>query len=104
MNSASLRRARLSSRAEALRKGQGQNTGGQRHSARAGRDDRINTGVTPGDVLSAGAKHCLGAELLGINVDGIPGAENPRAFAVVTALLLGLGGLQVTICRRVTRI
>ena len=33
--------------------------------------------------------------LLGINVGGIPGAENRLAFALVCALLLGLGGLQV---------
>lgn len=39
--------------------------------------------------------------LLGINVGGIPGADNPWAFAIVTALLLGLGGLQVAVYRMI---
>jgi len=39
--------------------------------------------------------------LLGINVGGIPGADNPWAFAIVTGLLVGLGALQVWIYRRV---
>jgi zinc transporter len=38
--------------------------------------------------------------LLGINVGGIPGADNHRAFAEVCALLLGVGGLQVWALRR----
>lgn len=32
--------------------------------------------------------------LLGINVNGIPGAQNPRAFLAVCLILLGLGGLE----------
>ena len=38
--------------------------------------------------------------LLGINVGGIPGANTPWAFAAVTALLIGLGGLQLWLYRR----
>jgi zinc transporter len=38
--------------------------------------------------------------LLGINVGGIPGAENQLAFALVCGLLVGLGGLQVWALRR----
>lgn len=38
--------------------------------------------------------------LLGINVDGIPGANQPYAFAVVAALLVGLGALQVFTLQR----
>ena len=32
--------------------------------------------------------------LLGINVGGIPGADNPWAFAIVCVLLVVLGALQ----------
>lgn len=39
--------------------------------------------------------------LLGINVGGIPGANNPWAFAAVTAGLLILGGIQVWVYKRV---
>jgi zinc transporter len=38
--------------------------------------------------------------LLGINVGGIPGAENRLGFALVCALLVGLGGIQVWALRR----
>lgn len=38
--------------------------------------------------------------LLGINVAGIPGANQPYAFGVVTGLLVGLGGLQLLVLRR----
>lgn len=35
--------------------------------------------------------------LLGVNVGGIPGTENPSAFLVVCVILLVLGGLQVAV-------
>jgi zinc transporter len=38
--------------------------------------------------------------LLGINVGGIPGAENRLSFAIVCVFLLGLAGLQVWALRR----
>ncbi len=38
--------------------------------------------------------------LLGINVGGIPGAEEPWAFAAVVAALAGLAALQVLVFRR----
>ncbi len=38
--------------------------------------------------------------LLGINVGGIPGAENQLAFTLVCVLLLGLAGVQVWALRR----
>lgn len=38
--------------------------------------------------------------LLGINVGGMPGTENPWAFAVVSAALVGLGLIEVAIFRR----
>lgn len=38
--------------------------------------------------------------LLGINVGGIPGSDNPYAFLVVTALLVVLGGLQWWLFKR----
>lgn len=38
--------------------------------------------------------------LLGINVGGMPGANWPPAFWVVTALILGLGGLLVLLFRQ----
>jgi len=37
--------------------------------------------------------------LLGINVGGIPGTENPLAFAIVCAALIGLGGGLVLLFR-----
>lgn len=39
--------------------------------------------------------------LLGINVGGIPGADHPWAFAIVAALLVAIGGLQVLVYRLV---
>ena len=39
--------------------------------------------------------------LLGINVGGIPGAENPYAFAIVCSLLVGIVIMQVVIFRRI---
>jgi zinc transporter len=38
--------------------------------------------------------------LLGINVGGIPGAENPLAFAGVALLLIGIAGVLVLIFKR----
>jgi zinc transporter len=38
--------------------------------------------------------------LLGINVGGIPGAENRLSFALVCAFLVALGALQVWVLRR----
>lgn len=38
--------------------------------------------------------------LLGINVAGIPGTEDPSAFVVVCAILLFLGILQVAVFKR----
>jgi zinc transporter len=38
--------------------------------------------------------------LLGINVSGIPGADNPWAFAIVCALLVAIGAMQFWIFRR----
>ena len=39
--------------------------------------------------------------LLGINVGGIPGADNPWAFAIVCVLLVVLGALQVWWFKRI---
>jgi zinc transporter len=38
--------------------------------------------------------------LLGINVAGIPGSENPQAFALVCALLVAFAGFQAWLFRR----
>ncbi len=38
--------------------------------------------------------------LLGINVAGIPGTENPTAFTIVCALLVLVAALQVVVFRR----
>ena len=35
--------------------------------------------------------------LLGINVGGIPGAENGAAFWIVCALLVGIGAIQLAV-------
>ena len=39
--------------------------------------------------------------LLGINVGGIPGANYPWAFAIVCAVLVGLGAVQIWLFRRI---
>lgn len=38
--------------------------------------------------------------LLGVNLGGIPGAENPRAFLVLCLILTGIVGLQLWLLRR----
>lgn len=38
--------------------------------------------------------------LLGINVGGVPGTENPFAFALVVLLILVVGGVEVALLRR----
>ena len=38
--------------------------------------------------------------LLGINIGGIPGAENPQAFVVICGMLALVVGLQIVIFRK----
>ena len=37
--------------------------------------------------------------LLGINVGGIPGSDNPLAFLIVCALIVGVGVLEYALLR-----
>jgi zinc transporter len=37
--------------------------------------------------------------LLGVNVGGMPGAENPLSFAIVVALIIALGVIEVAVLR-----
>lgn len=39
--------------------------------------------------------------LLGVNVGGIPGADNPWAFAILCAILVGIGAGQIWIFKRI---